>query len=163
MKRLMIGTLVAALALGAVGVAPKAEAGDREWAVAGKILAGFMVLNAVTTPRGAPMVVAQPVVYRPPAVYAPAPAFRPVAVARPHLPPPRVIFREGYRQGYTDGRRDGFRIGRRVGFQRGARQGYSTGVRHGFHTCVRPGCCTAPRRVIYTGLRHTSTGRRRSW
>lgn len=155
MKRLMIGTLVAALALGAVGVAPKAEAGDREWAVAGKILAGLVVLDALTTPRGAPMVVAQPVVYRPPAVYAPAPAFRPVAVARPHLPPPRVIFRQGYRQGYTDGRRDGFRIGRRVGFQRGARQGYSTGVRRGW--------CTAPRRGIYTGLRHTSIGRRRSW
>ncbi len=162
MKRLMIGTLVAALALGAVGVAPKAEAGDREWAVAGKILAGFMVLNAVTTPRCAP-VAYRPAVYAPPVAYRPAPVFRPVAVARPHVPPPRVIFREGYRQGYTDGRRDGFRIGRRVGFQRGARQGYSTGVRHGFHTAVRQGGWAVPRRGIYTGLHHTSTGRRRSW
>ena len=62
MKRLLIGTLVVTVALGAAGTGQRAEAGDREWAVAGKILAGILVLDALTTPRCEPVVYAQHVV-----------------------------------------------------------------------------------------------------
>ena len=81
MKRvLMMGTLVVALVFGAVDTGRTAHAGDKEWAVAGKILAGIMVLDAITTPRYQP-----PPVYQPPVVYQPAP-YRPSSTA-PRLRP----------------------------------------------------------------------------
>lgn len=94
MKRvLMMGTLVVALVFGAVDTGRTAHAGDKEWAVAGKILAGIMVLDAITTPRYQP-----PPVYQPPVVYQPAPY--PPVVYRPAPPPvvyrpapPRVVYR----------------------------------------------------------------------
>ena len=158
MKRLQTGLLVTAMTLGAVGTPSKAEAGDREWAVAGKILAGIMVLDAIASPRRAPavyhqpMVYHQPVAYRQPVAYAP-PVVRYAPVARSYSPPrptPRQVFRAGYQQGYTDGRQDGFQQGRQVGFRQGTRVGYQVGAQDGYRTGVRTG--------FQRGVQHASYG-----
>jgi len=94
MRKAIAATLVAALALGFVGAAPRAEAGDHEWAVAGKILAGLVVLDALTTPRCAPTVVYEPaVVYQPsPVYYPPAVVYPPVVYRQPVVVPAPVYY-----------------------------------------------------------------------
>lgn len=127
MKKLMIVAVMGAMLLGPL--AGQARAGDREWAVAGKVLAGALILDAITSPCHEttvvyrrpvcppPRVVHHPVVvHRPPVRrtvvrYHPV-AHRPVAVPRcrpVRRPHPRRVYRAGYRDGY----RVGYRHGRR--------------------------------------------------
>lgn len=107
MKKAVAMMLVGALVLGFVGAAPKAEAGGHGWEVAGKVLAGLLVLDALTSPHCSPPVVyEQPVgyyptpVYTPPVVYMPSVVYptpvvysRPVVLPRPvYCPPPRPVY-----------------------------------------------------------------------
>ena len=101
MKKMLVVVMLGALLLGSMGA--QAQAGDREWAVAGKVLTGLAVLSAITTP----VVYEQPACYAPPVAYAPAPVvyapppvvYRPIVVRRPRViyrpiivrRPPRVI------------------------------------------------------------------------
>jgi len=92
MKKLIISLLT----LGVIaGLAPRAQAGDREWATAGKVLTGVIAGAALVQalqPPPAPVYTAPPVAYvpapaPPPVVYAPAP----MVVAGPpvvYAPPP---------------------------------------------------------------------------
>ena len=120
MKQALAALIVAGMLVGAPG--RQAEAGDREWAVAGKVLTGLIVLDAVTSPYRAPTVVYQrpavyyappvvypqpSVVYQPPVVYGPTVVYRQPTV---YYPPvyygPTVYFSIGrswrpyYRGGY---------------------------------------------------------------
>ena len=117
MKKAMAMMLVGAVVLGFVGAAPKAEAGGHGWEVAGKVLAGLLVLDALTSNHcSAPVVYEQPVayyptpyystpVYRRPVVYAPPVVYsRPVVLPRPvYCPPPRPMYAPrvpAYRAGF---------------------------------------------------------------
>jgi hypothetical protein len=159
MKRLLIGLVVTALALGTLGPVQRAEAGNKEWAVAGKVLAGLMVLDVVGQALHGPVAYPQPVYAQPQVMYPPAVVQPPVTyyqppVCRPPMPTPRAIFQEGYRTGYGDGFQDGrhvgFQQGRQVGFQRGTQYGYQVGVRDGFGWGVHQG--------YQTGYRDASWG-----
>jgi hypothetical protein len=112
MKKLMIVVMVGAMLLG--GAAGSAQAGDHEWAVAGKVLAGMIVLDALTSPCRTTVVYEQPVyyappvvqptvVYRPPVVYHPPVVYtrpvvypRPVVYRRPVITCPPPIHRHGH-------------------------------------------------------------------
>lgn len=125
---LVMGTLLAGPMVG------EAKAGDREWAVAGKVLAGLLVLDALTEPchrtpviyappvyhqpvvvYGPPVVYQQPVVvYRPPVVYRrpiayPRPVYRPIVLPRRPIYQPRVQGRPVYHTTYRDGNHGGRR------------------------------------------------------
>ena len=123
MKKLILGMTI--LAVAAAGL-QTARAGDREWAVAGKILTGLAVASAINhaiavesrcaqvyypAPEpcqsysygysycSPPRVVYAPapvVVYRPPVYCAPAPVY--------YAPAPVVSFRGGYGGEYRHGR-----------------------------------------------------------
>lgn len=130
MKKLLIAAVMGALLLGPL--AGQARAGDREWAVAGKVLAGLLVLDAITEPCHETTVVYShapcppPVVRRPAVVHRPVVVRRPVAHYRPvvhgrvitqscrpvYRPHPRAVYRAGFRHGY------------RVGYSRGRRESY---------------------------------------
>jgi len=130
MKRILVtlvmGTLLAGPMVG------EAKAGDREWAVAGKVLAGLLVLDAIAEPCHrtpvvyAPPVYHRPVVYRPPVVYRRPVVYRPPVVYRrpiiyhrpvcrpiilPRRPiyqprvPARPVYHTTYRDGHHSGRR----------------------------------------------------------
>ncbi len=100
--------LLLAMALGLGAVAPRTMAGDREWAVAGKVLTGLAAASvvsrildpapcagttAVVYQQPPVYVVAQPapVVVAHPAVIAPAPVAPPAPVAYA-VPPPTVVY-----------------------------------------------------------------------
>ena len=121
MKKLILGMTI--LAVAAAGL-QTARAGDREWAVAGKIMTGLVVASAINhaiaDSRYAPVYYPAPepcrsysysysycppprVVYAPPVCYTPAP----VVVYRPPVycaPAPVVVFRGGYGGEYRHGR-----------------------------------------------------------
>ena len=85
MKRARMGWMLAAVSAAALTAAPAAQAGQRQWATAGKILAGVVIGQAIA---GGPVYACPPppvVYYPPPVVYVPPP--RPVYV--PPCPPPR--------------------------------------------------------------------------
>ena len=125
MKKALVMALTGSLLVGLAGPAGQAQAGDREWAVAGKVLAGLVVLDALTAPRcptpvvyqpavvyPAPVVYAPPVVVRRPVVYYPAPvtwcsgvSFSVSTCRAPCWRPRRPVFRSGYRRGYRAGHR----------------------------------------------------------
>lgn len=97
MKKLT--TVLMVLAVAAM-LAPRAQAGDREWATAGKVLTGFIAGAAIMhalQPQPTCVYTAPPVVYAPappPVVYAPAPpppvVYSPVVYAP--APPPVVVY-----------------------------------------------------------------------
>jgi len=58
MKKLIIGALLASLVI----TQPVANAGDKEWAVAGKILTGLFVLDKIVSPPPPQVVYTQPTV-----------------------------------------------------------------------------------------------------
>jgi len=115
MKKLILATMI--LGLAGAGV-QTAKAGDREWAVVGKVLTGVAIASVIThavavepapvyysysspgygygyCPAPPRMVYAQPapvVIYRAPACVAPAPVC--------HAPAPLVGFRFGFGGGY---------------------------------------------------------------
>lgn len=119
MKKLILGMTV--LAVAAAGL-QTARAGDREWAVAGKILTGLVVASAINhaiadESRCAPVYYSEPapcrsysycpppprVVYAPPVCYTPAPVV--VYPAPVHCAPaPVVVFRGGYGGEHRHGR-----------------------------------------------------------
>ena len=117
MKKMLVVVLLGAMILGSMG--GQAKAGDREWAVAGKVLTGLMVLNAITTACPTTTVVyeqptcyAPPVVYRRPVVYVPRILYRqPVVYRRPvyrppvYHQPPRPVVRRAHGPVYRDARR----------------------------------------------------------
>jgi len=88
---LVMGTLLAGPMVG------EAKAGDREWAVAGKVLAGLLVLDAIAEPcHRTPVVYAPPVYHRPVVVYRPPVVYhQPVVVYRPPVVyhQPVVVYR----------------------------------------------------------------------
>jgi len=142
MKRAIVVLLLSAALVGAMGA--RAYAGDREWAVAGKVLAGLIILDALTSSGHGPTVVyEQPVVYQPPVAYQPPVVYQPTVVHRPrvfHHPPtvlrPPVRRHVGWgrmptvrQQHYRPGR--SFGPAYRVGFRRGLRTGYPHGVQRG--------------------------------
>ena len=105
MKKLMVVLVLGAMLVGPM--ASQAQAGDREWAVAGKVLAGLFVLDAITQPYHTTTVVYQEPVYYPPVVTYPQPVVvhrpivvyrppvvvrRPVVYRRPVVCPPRVHY-----------------------------------------------------------------------
>lgn len=117
MKKLILGMTV--LAVAAAGL-QTARAGDREWAVARKVLTGLVVASAIThavaaEPRCTTVYYAEPApryycpppaprfVYAPPVCYAPAPV---VVYRAPvyYAPAPVVSFRFGHDGGYRHGR-----------------------------------------------------------
>lgn len=117
MKKLILGMSV--LAVAAAGL-QTARAGDREWAVAGKVLTGLVVASAIThavaaEPRCTTVYYAEPApryycpppaprfVYAPPVCYAPAPV---VVYRAPvyYAPAPVVSFRFGHDGGHRHGR-----------------------------------------------------------
>jgi hypothetical protein len=135
MKTAARGILVVALAFGLLGAGTRVEAGDHEWAVAGKVLAGLFVLDALTRPHCSTTVVyEQPVVYHPPVVqyYPPVVYQPPVVVHRPvvYHHPVRygggVSFHFPTHRGPSYPRRSVYR----TGFRRGSRAGYWHGA-HG--------------------------------
>ena len=80
MKKFLSGALLVAVVASAV---PQAQAGDREWSTAGKVLTGVIAAGILARAlEPAPTVVYQPapVVYQtaPPVVYAQAPAIQTV-------------------------------------------------------------------------------------
>lgn len=84
---LIAATVTAALALGAL--TPEVRAGDREWAVAGKVLTGVVAAGVIAHALDpAPCAPTTAVVYAPP-VYVAAP---PVVVAAPVAPPAPVYY-----------------------------------------------------------------------
>lgn len=99
--RITFSTLALCMALGAV--APRTLAGDREWAVAGKVLTGIAAATVVSRLLDpAPCVGTTAVVYQQPPVYvvnpppapvvvAPAPVAPPAPVAYA-VPPPTVVY-----------------------------------------------------------------------
>lgn len=106
MKKLTTVLMVLAVA---AALAPRAHAGDREWATAGKVLTGVIAGAAIVhalQPQPIYVYTAPPVVYAPappPVVYAPAPpppvvvapAPAPVVVAPAPVvcaPPPVVVY-----------------------------------------------------------------------
>lgn len=121
MKKLILGMTI--LAVAAAGI-QSARAGDREWAVAGKVLTGLVVASAinhaiVAEARCAPVCYVAPapcrsygygysycppprVVYAPPMCYAPAPV---VVYRAPvyYAPAPVFVFRGGHGGGYRHG------------------------------------------------------------
>ena len=106
---LVTGTLLAGPMVG------EAKAGDREWAIAGKVLAGLLVLDAVAEPcHHAPVVYAPPVVYRQPVVYRrpiiyPRPVCRPIVLPRRPICHPRVPGRPLYHSTYRASHHGGWR------------------------------------------------------
>ena len=58
MKKLIIGVILTSLLI----TQPVANAGDKEWAVAGKILTGLFVLDKIVTPQPTVVYTQQPVV-----------------------------------------------------------------------------------------------------
>jgi hypothetical protein len=124
MKKALIVIVATAMLVGAL--AAPARAGDREWAIAGKVLVGLAVLDAIAEPcrpapivyhqpvYPAPVVVHRPVIYPRPVVYPrPVIVHPPVVYTRPAYCPPRVIHRRPhfrppvYRTGYGHGPRGG--------------------------------------------------------
>ena len=92
MKKVMVIAVAGAMLAGPL--AGQALAGDREWAVAGKVLAGLLVLDAITTPCPPPTVVYAQPAYPPPVVYSPPVVYTPPVVYRPPVivhPPVRTI------------------------------------------------------------------------
>lgn len=94
MKKVMVVVVAGAMLVGPM--AGQALAGDREWAAAGKVLAGLLVLDAIISPRHGPAVVYQQPVYPPPG-YCPPPVvwYRPVVYRPPvvYYPPVRRTWR----------------------------------------------------------------------
>ena len=93
MKRARMGWMLAAVSAAALTAAPAAQAGQRQWATAGKILAGVVIGQAIA---GGPVYACPPppVVYYPPppVVYYPPP---PVVYYPPpvvYVPPPRPVY-----------------------------------------------------------------------
>ncbi|MFP4058591.1 MAG: hypothetical protein ACLF0G_17125 [Candidatus Brocadiia bacterium] len=134
MKKALAITLAGAMALGGLGA--KAHAGDREWAVAGKVLAGLAVLDAVASPRCSSTVVygRRPMVWHPPVVHRTVVHHPPVVRHRPAVPyhrpvvhrRPTVRCRPSYGPIYR--RRHIYRAGYRRGFRHGYRVGYRDGA-----------------------------------
>ena len=100
MKKAIVILVTGAVLVGGMG--GQAVAGDREWAVAGKVLAGLVVFDALARPHHRPTVVygrptcPPPVVHhRPPVVYHRPPVVyrRPVVVH----PPVRHTYRPHWR------------------------------------------------------------------
>jgi hypothetical protein len=87
--------LLLAMALGLGAMAPRAMAGDREWAVAGKVLTGLAAASVVSRILDpAPCAGTTAVVYQHPPVYVvaqPAPVAPPAPVAYV-APPPTVVY-----------------------------------------------------------------------
>ena len=83
--------LLLATALGLGAVAPRAMAGDREWAVAGKVLTGLAAASVVSRILDpAPCAGTTAVVYQQPPVYVVAPP-PPVVVAPAPVAPPAPV------------------------------------------------------------------------
>ncbi len=131
MKKIILGMTV--LAVAAAGL-QSARAGDREWAVAGKILTGFIIADAIhhviaEAPRCPTVYYSEPapcqnydygynycpppaprVVYQRPVYCAPAPVvvYRAPVYCAPapvcYAPAPGVSFRYGYDGGHRHGR-----------------------------------------------------------
>jgi hypothetical protein len=92
-------TLIAitACAIALAGTRP-AQAGDREWAVAGKVLTGVVAGSLLVRALDCDRAPAQTVVYAPaPVVYAPAPVvYAPAPVVSAPAPPPVVYVQPVY-------------------------------------------------------------------
>jgi len=84
--------VVATLALGLGALVPQTRAGDREWAVAGKVLTGVVAVGVLSRALDpAPRVATTAVVYQQPVHVAPPP----VVVSPPpvvYYPPPQVVY-----------------------------------------------------------------------
>jgi len=92
MKKVMVVVVAGAMLVGPM--AGQALAGDREWAVAGKVLAGILVFDAITSPHYSTAVVCQQPVYPPPGYYRqPAYCPPPVVWHRPVVCHPPVVYR----------------------------------------------------------------------
>ena len=88
--RITMTTLALALTLGAA--VPRAAAGDREWAVAGKVLTGIAAATVVSRLLDpAPCVGTTAVVYQQPPVYVVSPPPAPVVVAPAPVCPPAPV------------------------------------------------------------------------
>lgn len=92
---LIAATVTAALALGAL--TPEVRAGDREWAVAGKVLTGVVAAGVVARALDpAPCAPTTAVVYAPPVYVAATPVVAPAPVAPPapvyYAPAPAPVY-----------------------------------------------------------------------
>ncbi len=84
--------VIATLVIGLGTLTPQTQAGDREWAVAGKVLTGVVaasVLSRALDP--APPAATTAVVYQQPVYVAPPPVYYPPPTVVYHPAPPQVI------------------------------------------------------------------------
>jgi hypothetical protein len=88
MKKLIIGALLASLVI----TQPVANAGDKEWAVAGKILTGLFVLDKIVSPPPPQVVYTQPtVVYTQPTTVTSTTVVQPTTVTSTTVVQPTTV------------------------------------------------------------------------